>query len=747
MSGDAKNVAVVSCVMTSEIKSNQATGESSRYDLRALHLFTLCSFAFTAPILTTLARQAVYIDDQQIGWAEIGALLFGLTICLPLVFLLADYVALAISKCVRGRGRDAVLFGLFVLVLLSMIRPYASRRWIASSGIAGYLTILLALMGAALALFLYEHFRWIRLWSTFAAIGLVVFPGVFLGQFYSIQKPEVKIDRPVVVGHPTHVVMVVFDEFSGTTLLNDRMEIDARRFPQFARLAKTSTFYRNATTVYPRTNVAVPAMLTGRFPVASLPALAASYPGNLFQTIQSTRAFDMAVFEPATRLFSKPPQHSKSLQNTLRKTYRLFRTLSLIYPRLIITDDLAVDLPAIPRDWSPTDKLGMPVDTNPDSEGRFNYPERRDRSQQLTHFLNCIQSSERPRFTFLHVELPHAPWVFLPTGEQYLHESNYYDTPAGAVGGLGEDWLNDAATVHRNEFRYRLQVGFVDRFVGRLLDRLTETNVLENCLLIVTADHGVSFRPGHSRRLPDADNLADIASVPLFIKLPGQKDGRIDDRNVESIDILPTIAETLGIELPQPVDGIPVSQARRRPRKTLYYEGSMTVIEPDLPQRRAAVMHQFQIFGHDDLDHLPASIATHPEWQGRGIESFVVKGQPIHATLIDPLREHLLTAPLSSMKESEASYSWTKEVETSRGFVKGEIDGRELPETPAELIVTVDGLVRDSEMTFPMHRNEQGFEFLLPKSVIQNASNVVRLYLVNRSHNSTSLRPIVAPSQ
>ena len=170
---------------------------------------------------------------------------------------------------------------------------------------------------------------------------------------------------------------------------------------------------------------------------------------------------------------------------------------------------------------------------------------------------------------------------------------------------------------------------------------------MESCLLIVTADHGVSFRPGHSRRLPDADNLADIASVPLFIKLPGQKEGRIDDRNVESVDIFPTIAESLGIELSEPVDGIPVSQARRRPRKTLYYDGSMTVIEPDLPQRRAAVLRQFELFGHDDLDQLPSSIATHPEWHGRGIASFVVEGKPVPATLIDPLREQSRSSPFS----------------------------------------------------------------------------------------------------
>jgi len=723
--------------MTSEVKPDRATQEPSRYDLRALHVFTLCGFAFTAPILTAFARQPVYIHDQQFGWMEIGALLFGLTICLPLGFVLADRLAQAISSRWRGRGRNTVLFGLFVLILLSMIRPYTSAPWIALSGFAGYLALFVSLIGAAIAVSLYEKSRWMRMWLTFAAIGLVVFPGVFLRQFDSIRRSEFQVDQTVVAKHPTNVVMVVFDEFSGTTLLNDRMEIDARHFPQFARLAKTSTFYRNATTVHPRTNVAVPAILSGRFPVRDVPAFAANYPGNLFQTIQATRAFDMAVFEPITRLCPQIAERGRSLHTTLQKTGRLIRTLSTVYLRLIIAEDLSVDLPAIPQEWFLAGDPATRVDWDHYSEGRFSYDGPVHRPEQLAHFLDCIKLSVRPRFTFLHVDLPHVPWVFFPTGEQYCDETNVQICPAGAVGGLGEDWLSDPRTIDRNEFRYRLQVGFVDRCLGRLLDRLVETNVWDSCLLIVTADHGVSFRTGHSRRLPDADNLADIASVPLFIKLPGQKQGRIDDRNVESVDIFPTIADSLGIELSEPVDGISVSQERRRPRKTLYYDGSMTVIEPDLPQRREAVLRQFELFGHDDLDHLPASIATHPEWHGRGSASFVVEGEPVHATLIDPLREQSLSSP----------FSWMTGVETSRSFIKGELDGRELPETPAELIVTVDGVVRDSGMTFRLYGNQEGFEFLLPKSVVQNVSNIVGLYLVNRSQNPPSLRPVSISSE
>jgi hypothetical protein len=346
-----------------------------------------------------------------------------------------------------------------------------------------------------------------------------------------------------------------------------------------------------------------------------------------------------------------------------------------------MADDLSVHFPAIPREWIALDNEGTRVNWDHCIEGLFYYGAD-DRARQLAHFLNCIKSSARPRFTFLHVELPHSPWIFFPTGQQYSRESPLENHFAGAVGGLGEDWLSDAPTIHRNEFRYRLQVGYVDHFVG----------------------------------------------VPLFIKLPGQKEGRIDDRNVESVDIFPTIAETLGIELSEPVDGIPVSQERRRPRKTLYYNKSMTIIEPDLPQRRAAVLRQVELFGHDDLEKLPPSIATHPEWHGRGIASFAVERKPVQATFIDPLLDR------------------TGE-ESSQNLLQGEIDGSELPRTPAELIVTVDGIVRDSGMTFPLDGNRHGFEFLLPKSVVHNASNIVRLYLINRSQDPPSLRPVAKSSE
>ena len=95
----------------------------------------------------------------------------------------------------------------------------------------------------------------------------------------------------------------------------------------------------------------------------------------------------------------------------------------------------------------------------------------------------------------------------------------------------------------------------MDTLVGELVARLKSAGLYEKSLIVLTADHGVSFRPHDNRRSITKTNFADIMAVPLFIKAPFQQQGEILDHNVETIDILPTIADILGVELPWPVDG------------------------------------------------------------------------------------------------------------------------------------------------------------------------------------------------
>ena len=107
----------------------------------------------------------------------------------------------------------------------------------------------------------------------------------------------------------------------------------------------------------------------------------------------------------------------------------------------------------------------------------------------------------------------------------------------------------------------------------------------DRALVVLTADHGVSFRVkptpappfvlgrlGYRRELT-TENAEDIVTVPLFVKYPGQSEGRTDPEWGRTIDILPTIADVLGIRLPFKVDGRSLRSPRPVPA-TLEYRST-----------------------------------------------------------------------------------------------------------------------------------------------------------------------------
>jgi hypothetical protein len=108
--------------------------------------------------------------------------------------------------------------------------------------------------------------------------------------------------------------------------------------------------------------------------------------------------------------------------------------------------------------------------------------------------------------------------------------------------------------------------------VGQVIDRLKRLGIYDDAMIVVVADHGESFTtkptpagpfvPGHLgyRRAVTRKNLADIASIPMFIKYPkGHGPAGVDQRFVRDLDILPTIAHTLGVPL-APVAGRSLQQ-------------------------------------------------------------------------------------------------------------------------------------------------------------------------------------------
>ena len=101
------------------------------------------------------------------------------------------------------------------------------------------------------------------------------------------------------------IVHVVLDELPQSTLADADGRIDAELFPNFARLARESTWYRNATTVNDSTAAAVPAQLTGEQPRAGTLPTTRDHPRSLFTLFE--RSHELTVIEPITDALPRAP--------------------------------------------------------------------------------------------------------------------------------------------------------------------------------------------------------------------------------------------------------------------------------------------------------------------------------------------------------------------------------------------------------------------------------------------------------
>ena len=124
--------------------------------------------------------------------------------------------------------------------------------------------------------------------------------------------------------------------------------IDAKRFPNFARLARTSTWFRNTTTLSASTTVAVPVILTGNPPVPGALPVAQNYPHNLFTLLASR--YRMNVTESQTRLCPSQICHREAPSIGSRLS-SLYSDARIVYLHLIAPPSLEDGLPAIDESW------------------------------------------------------------------------------------------------------------------------------------------------------------------------------------------------------------------------------------------------------------------------------------------------------------------------------------------------------------------------------------------------------------
>jgi hypothetical protein len=493
-------------------------GPARREVAAALELFAAAGLAITQPALDLLGRNVGLLVTQRATTLEIVLLVVGITLGPTLAAWLVELGAGLIFPPAR-RWAHAALIAMFVGL-------FVERALKGETDLGAPALVVAALLGAAAAAALVIRSAVARQFLRYLAVAPIAFVVVFLG--FSPAAAIVAGDEPgsvsgTTIAHPKRVVMIVADELPLGSLLDGAGAVDAQLFPHFAALAGTSTWYRNDTTVSPFTTWAVPALDTGQNPShPDAPPIASVYPDSIFRLLGGV--YRMNVSESGTSLCPTTLCSSATATGTVGTVRRL----------AVATRDLWWDVASPDRPARPT--LDAPQDYEPPLV-------------QVNRFVRALRPTTTPTFDYLHVLLPHQPWHYFPT----LQDSGFdqYD-PFKLANNLA--WESDeAAAVGRA--RHILQLQALDALLGRVMDRLHAIGAWDDSVVVVTADHGEAFTGGRPLRSATRATASEVLWTPLFFKLPGQTAGVVDDRPVQSIDVVPTIAAVLGADPPWKLDG------------------------------------------------------------------------------------------------------------------------------------------------------------------------------------------------
>jgi arylsulfatase A-like enzyme len=607
--------------------------------VEALHLFALSGFAFAQPLFDILGRNSTFFVAHGMGPTSVILFALALIILPPAVLIAMIGIVRLISRRL-ARFLHVVCVGL--LVALAAL-PYVNRT--RAPLVITLLVLTVLSIGTAIA---YVNVRAVGRYVSILAIAPLVVALLFLTSG-SVRA----LLRPVASGAPTErgdddrapVVMLVMDEFPQGAFLRPDGSIDDDRFPNIGRLAERSTWYPNATTNSNATQNALPSMLTGRFPQAgNPPPTQAVFPENLFTLIPSTHR--PAIDEWLTALCPVDVCRDRSI--AYEDTKHVLADTTLIYLHVVLPKRLARELPPLGLQWAgfladpaakeqrlrrapgPLKPIARAV-LDPLTDETF----RTYQSRRFERFLRSIRSTQDPRFWFLHLGLPHQPWHLLPDGRPY----DPHDTPGletnrsswqsvrGAIGGLQ---------------RFEMQAKATDGLIGKLIDRLDDQRLWDDALVIVLADHGITFRPPHTTRAVIGVE-GDLLPVPLFVKYPQQRHSDVDRRNAETVDVVPTIADVVDVRIPWRVDGSSLAgpDPKRRVKRVWPFGNAVRTYDPDISDERTNISKIIRtLFGkatkHDDL----FGFGPHRKLVGRALDDLTIGRAPAGTTvtLHDPER-------------------------------------------------------------------------------------------------------------
>lgn len=112
-------------------------------------------------------------------------------------------------------------------------------------------------------------------------------------------------------------------------------------------------------------------------------------------------------------------------------------------------------------------------------------------------------------------------------------------------------WLQPSEDMKADFAAFQATIKFFDERVGEILDTLAESDIADNTLVILTADHGIPY-PGAKWTVRKAG-----IEVPFIVYQPKTKfsGGKVFSEVMSNVDVLPTLLDYIGEEVPTNIEG------------------------------------------------------------------------------------------------------------------------------------------------------------------------------------------------
>jgi hypothetical protein len=290
--------------------------------------------------------------------------------------------------------------------------------------------------------------------------------------------------------------------------------------------------------------------------------------------------------------------------------------------------------------------------------------------------------------------------------------------------------------------RHLLQAQVADQMVGRVVKKLKAIGAYDDSLVIVTADHGVAFTAGAPMRSVTKANYPEILWPPLFVKYPNETRGKVDDRPAQSVDIVPTIADVVGVKMPYPVDGRSLLDSPRPEGMRPFYQWNVaggfglagaTVAEPGT---------HLDFDGRKGFAEVLTSRAAAPATDAalriyqHGTYGALVGREAAPLVHDVPGDESVGIVNRKNFADIDPSSHWAPWASGSGGV--GNVTGTNA------LAIAVNGRIAAVTAEAPVTKTAKGgqFTFVVPPELVRKGQNDLSVFIIRGTAANPSLDPI-----